>query len=134
MNTLTKWNLKIGSAFLGLQFVATGLYSLFDTKTRFFMMLSQNGMQIQVGLALMVGGLCTIYGALRPLRCVRHIGQAIMWVTGAWLTLVFLMIGYIPPVVTLTFIGGLGVFVIMMHDVLNGRKVRVARYGAVTEQ
>lgn len=134
MNTLTKWDLKIGSAALGLQFVATGLYALFDTKTKFFQLMTQYGVENQVGIALIIAGACTMYGALKPLRCVRHIGQALMWVAGSWIAVVFLMIGYFPPVVVLTFIGGLGAFCIWIRDALHGRDVRMAKYGAVTEQ
>lgn len=134
MNTLTKWDLKIGSAALGLQFIATGLYALFDTKTRFFLPLTANDMENQVGLALIVAGLATLYGATRPLRCLRHIGQALMWVVGTWLAVVFLIIGYLPPVVVLTFLGGLGAFCIWVRDALHGREVRTSKYGDLAEQ
>lgn len=134
MNTLTKWDLKIGSAALGLQFIATGLYALFDTKTRFFLLLTANNMENQVGIALLVAGFCTLYGAIKPLRCLRHIGQALMWVVGTWLAVVFFIIGYLPPVVVLTFLGGLGAFCIWLRDAFHGREVRTAKSGAFAEQ
>lgn len=134
MNTLTKWDLKIGSAGFGLQYICTGLYALFDTQTRFFKMLSSAGIENQVGLALLLGGVLTMYGALKPLRCLRHIGQALMWVVGSWLGVVFLMMGYLPPVVVLTFLGGLGAFCIWLRDALHGREVRTAKYGDLVKQ
>ena len=134
MNTLTKWDLKIGSAALGLQFIATGLYALFDTQTRFFRLLTANDIENQVGIALIVAGLCALYGAVKPLRCLRHIGQALMWVVGTWLTVVFFIIGYLPPVVVLTFLGGLGALLIWLRDALHGREVRTSKYGDLAEQ
>ena len=134
MNHVTKWDLKIGSGILGLQFICTALYALFDTKTRFFQMLTANGMENQVGISLLVAGACTLYGAFRPLRCLRHIGQALMWVVSTWLTVVFLTIGYLPPVVVLTFLGGVGAFLIWLKDAFHGREVRINKNGAFAEQ
>lgn len=134
MNTLTKWDHKLGSAALGFQFMSTGLYALTDTNTRFFAMLTAHGLQGIVGWSMLLSGLMTFYGAMRPIRCLRHLGQFGMFTVSVVLTTSFLMIGYFPPVVTLSIIGGVFSFGIWVRDGFHGMTVRQAKNGHLVER
>lgn len=134
MNTLTKWDHKLGSAALGLQYLAVGLYALTDTHTRFFAVLNAHGLQGIVGWSMLLAGLMTVYGAIRPMRCLRHLGQFAMFIVAGVLAVSFLMIGYFPPIVTVSIIAGVAAFGIWIRDGFHGMSVRLAKNGNVLQR
>lgn len=134
MNTLTKWDHKLGSAALGFEYITVGLYALTDANTRFFAVLTAHGLQGIVGWSMLLSGLMTFYGAIRPVRCLRHLGQFGMFIVAVVLAVSFLMIGYFPPIVSVSIIAGVFAFGIWIRDGFHGMSVRLAKNGNLLQR
>ena len=117
---MKSYEAKIGTATIGVAFIAMSLFLLCPNKTLIYRTLNADGLAHLIGVFIALSGAMTFFGSVFPNRLVRHAGQFGCFLLGWWMVLAATVLDVVPATPLIMAVLGTGLMAILIKDVFIG--------------